>query len=382
MTENPSRPWPLFLSDYLRGVAISLLSLFSVIFIYKSTGKLWGDQVALLAVPLFFLGLYSFKLIAGLGAENLAQKIGLKKQIYLGHLFLVLALACLFWAKSLPGLILPASLLWGLSAGFYWFGWHGLMAKVGQMGFFGRQLGTFGAAASIFSLWVPFLGGLVIAELGYPTLFLFSLAFVVLSLLALGRLAEEKTHVDTTLVEVFGLFKTHLPMFLAYFGESAAALLNSVALPLYLFLILKEELSLGGFFTLAIILAAAANFLIGRWVDFNGKDKPIVLGSVVFFLVYFGRAVVASVPGLLVLSVIANLGGNLRGIPLSVWSYEKALDGHSTGRAILFREMAIGLGEVAGCLLLLLVIWSQVGLNWAFLLAAILTLLPLLICRK
>lgn len=380
--KEPSRPWPLFLSDYLRGVAISLLSLFSTIFIYKTIGKFWGNQGGLLAVPLFFLGLYLFKLIANLGAENLAQKIGLKKQIYLGQGFLVLALAGLFWAKSQPLMILPASILWGLSAGFYWFGWHGLMAKVGSLGFFGRQLGTFGAAFGLLSLWVPLFGGLVIARFGYPTLFALSLVFVVLSSFTLEELKEEKTHIDTTLVEILVLFKTHSRMFLAYFGEAAAATLSSLALPLYLFLILKKELALGEFFTLATILAAATSFLIGRWVDLKSKRAPITLGSFVFFLVYLGRAILTSIPSLLVLSVVANLSGNLRGIPMGVWSYEKALNGHSTGRAVLFREVAIGLGEIFGSLMLLMVIWVKLGLPFAFFLAAIFTLFPLLVCRK
>lgn len=380
--KEPSRPWPLFLSDYLRGVGVGLLSLFSTIFIYKTAGQFLGDQGGLLAVPLFFFGLYAFKLLSNLWAENLAQKIGLKKQIYLGQIFLILTLTSLFWAKTQPLLILAASIFWGLSAGFYWFGWHGLMAKIGSLGFFGRQLGTFGAATGLFSLWVPFFGGLVITEFGYSTLFAVSLLFVGLSMLALEKLKEEKTHVDTTLAEILGLFETHTRMFLAYFGEAVAATLGGLALPLYLFLILKKELALGGFFTLAVILAAAANFLIGRWVDLGGKKTPITLGSLIFFLVYLGRALITSVPGLLVLSVVANLSGSLRGIPMGVWSYEKALNGHSTGRAVLFREVAIGLGEIAGCLLLLVVIWSKLGLNLAFLLAAIFTLFPLLVSRK
>lgn len=376
------RPWPLFLTDYWRGVAISLLSLFSAIFIYKTAGQFLGERGGLLTVPLFFFGLYLFKLISNLWAENLAQKIGLKKQIYFGQGFLVLALVSLFLAKSWPLLILPASIFWGLAAGFYWFGWHGLMAKVGQMGFFGRQLGTFGAISGIFSLWVPFLGGLVITKLGYPVLFLVSLFFVVLSLLTLGKLEEEKTHADTTLAEIFTLFKTHFRMFLAYFGEAAASTLSGVALPLYLFLILKKELSLGEFFTLVAILAAGASFLIGRWVDLKGKKAPITLGSLIFFFIYLGRGVIINIPGLLILSVIANLSGSLRGIPMGVWTYEKAINGHSTGRAVLFREVAIGLGEICGCLLLLAVIWVKLGLNFAFFLAAGFSLLPLLIAHE
>lgn len=374
---------PLFLNESLRGMAVSLLSLFSSIYVYKTLFSLTNQpKIALLAVFIYFLSLYGCKFISNLFAEELSLRLGLKKQIYFGLLFLAICLFILVLSLKWPLLLFLASPFWGLSTGFYWFGRHGLMVKTGREEAFGKELGMIGVISTLLLLGVPFLGGALIGLAGYKALFGTSLFFVVLAAFSVRPMREEKTHYDTSLAEIFRLFKTHKRMVLAYMGNSAAGTIYGVVIPLYLFLILKKELSLGEFFSLSMILVALINLIIGRWVDIKGKRGLIAYGSVFQFLVWLGRSLTQNIKVLFTFDIIDRITGGMVGIPLGVLTYEKAIVGRSTGRAILFREIAITSGAILACILMMILALLGVELKFSFLLAAFFSLLPILIVRR
>ena len=78
------------------------------------------------------------------------------------------------------------------------------------------------------------------------------------------------------------------------------------------------------------------------------------------------------------LDVTDRVGEKMISMPLEVLSYEKALNGGATGRAILFRETAVELGAIFVCLVLLLI----EDLHFSFVLGAWMVLLPLLLIKK
>lgn len=374
---------PLFLNQSLRGVSISLLTLFSSIYVYKTLLSLTNQtNIALLSVFIYFLGLFGFKFISNLFAEELSLRLGLKKQIYFGLLFLAFSLFILVLSLKWPLLLFFSSPFWGLSAGFYWFGRHGLMVKVGREEAFGKELGMMGVISALLLMGVPFLGGVLIKLAGYKALFGASLFFVALAGFSIKPMKDKKTRHDTSLAEVFSLFRTHKKMVLAYLGNAAAGTIYTIAIPLYLFLILKKELSLGEFFSLSMILVALINLIVGRWVDVRGKRGVLAFGSLVSFLVWIGRWLTRNIVGLFAIDIVDRVTAGMTGIPLEVLSYEKALDGHSTGRAILFREIAITGGAVLACVLLMILALLGIDLKFSFLVAAFFSLLPLLIVGR
>lgn len=378
-----ARLLPLFLNQSFRGMAGSLLSLFSSIYVYKTLFSLTNQaNIALLAVFIYFLGLYGFKFVSNLFAEELSLRLGLKKQIYFGLLFLATCLVILVLSLRWPLLLFLASPFWGLSTGFYWFGRHGLLAKTGREEAFGKELGMFEVIGALLLLGIPFLGGALIRLAGYKGLFGASLFFVLLAGFSIQPAKEERTRHDTSLAEVLRLFKTHKRTVLAYVGNSAAGTIYTITIPLYLFLILKNEFSLGGFFSLSMILVALVNLIIGRWVDIKGKRGLIAYGSVFQFVVWIGRIVTRNIKVLFTFDIIDRVTGQMVGIPLGVLTYEKALDGHSTGRAVLFREIAITTGAILACFLLMILALLGIGLQFSFLVAAFFSLLPLLIVKR
>lgn len=374
---------PLVLNRSFRGVAVSLMVLFSPIYFYKTLMALTGQpRIGLAAVFVYYLSVYVFKFLSNLWAEELSLKLGLKKQIYFGLAFSALSLWLLLASQTRPFWLFGASVFWGLATGFYWFGTHGLMVKLGRQRTFGKQLGILESVNTLFSLLVPFLGGLLISLAGYRALFGVSLLFILASALSLWPLKEVKTGHDTDFGEVWKLFKTHRRAFLTYAGGQASGVIYAVVMPLYLFLILQKELSLGGFFSLSMILVALINLLIGRWVDFRGKKGLMVYGSLFQFFIWLVRSLTKSVSVLFTLDVADQVSGRMVSLPLGVLSYQKAVDGHSTGRALLFRELAITLGGLFTFALLIVWVWLKIDLEHVFWVAAGASLLPLLIADR
>lgn len=373
---------PLFLNESFRAAAVSLLSVFSSIYVYKTLLGLAGRQdLAFLSVFTYFLGVYIFKLLANLLAEEFSLRWGLKKQIYLGLLFSAICLGMLFFSSGRPGLLALASASWGLSAGFYWFGRHGLMIKESGEGTFGKALGMAYSVRALLLMTIPALGGLIISFFGYQALFLASLLIVVMAGIVIIPLKERKTHRDTSLAEILGLFRTHKRMVLVYGGYAAAGAIYGIVIPLYLFLILQKELSLGEFFSLAMILVALVNLLIGRWVDLRGKRGLVAYGSIFQFFVWLGRLITRSIKILFIFDIIDRITGQMVNIPLHVLSYQKAVDGQSTGRATLFQEISFTGGAIVVCLLMMVIIFLGIPLKFSFWLAAVFSLLPLLLLK-
>jgi len=365
---------PLFLSQGFRSLAVSFFSFFSAVYIYKQTGLV-------LAVFVFFLILYIFKIL-GLGlAENLALKFGLKKQMILGH-FLTISTGLLFAAsqKNIFFIWLAAT-FWGLAIGFFWFGRHGLLAKIGEKGIWGQASGLGGATEKLMVLTGPFLGGILINQFGYLGLFLGAIFFTILGVAILKPAPEEKTHRDVTFKEVLKLLISHKKTTLAYFSRGGIEAIYSGSLILYLFFLVKKEIALGGFFSLSLILVAVVHWLVGKWVDQKGKKELIGFGAVVSFLVWSGRFFIKEIGGFLVFDVLERIAGSMLGIPLEVLSFQKAVDGGSTGRALLFRETAITSGSIFACLALLLLTFLNLPLSFSFILGSGLSLFPLLITK-
>lgn len=374
---------PLFLSQSFRAVAICSLSFFSAVYIFKKALALYGsEKLAFLAVIVFYILLYLAKLLAVLLAEEWSLRFGLKKQVLLGQFFSGLALASFLISENFFPFLWLAAMTWGAAIGFFWFGWHGLIAKDSQQGKFGQTLGIGSVIETIFLIIAPFMGGLVINALGYQALFGLSLLFIVLGVLVIFPAPDEKTHQDTDVGEIFRIFFRHKRMVLSYFSYGMIAALYSPVFILYTFLFLKTELALGGFFSLSMLVAAVANLTIGNHVDKRGKRSLIAYGSYFSFLAWLGRFLV-TIPSILFLfDVIYRLASGMLGIPLGVLTYQKAREDHATGRAILFREISMSLGSLFVCLAIVVFLIFNFELKIIFLGGALFSLFPLLLLRK
>jgi hypothetical protein len=85
---------------------------------------------------------------------------------------------------------------------------------------------------------------------------------------------------------------------------------------------------------------------------------------------------------LFALDITDRITDSMIAIPMQVLTYEKALEGQSTGRAVLFREQAITIGALTASLIL--IVWALLGieLRLVFYLGFIASFLPVLIIKN
>ncbi len=369
----------LFLSNLSRTVAVSLLSLFSPIYIFQTLRAFsFSQSRAIIYIILYFSLLFSVKLASLLISENLSQKIGFKGVIWLSVIPFMFFILSLLYASSWPFLFVLSAILWGAHAGFFWWGYHGYFIKEGDKRHFGRSIGEAGLFQTTASVFTPFLGALIASLFGFSILFLLAGAFMLFTLLILGKDHDRRQRRDIKFQEVLNLIKTHPPISFAYVGSSAEAVLHSVAWPLFLFLFFGQVMSMGITVSSASLIAALFALVVGSWVDKQGERQVIRLGVPLVFASWILRLLKRSLGFFIAADSLWNFGQKMIGLPLNTLTYKKAIEGKSTGRAILFRETTSTIGSIFSLLLLLL--WVSLGgsLSGAFVLAALFSLFPLI----
>ena len=100
-------------------------------------------------------------------------------------------------------------------------------------------------------------------------------------------------------------------------------------------------------------------------------------GAVVASLVWLGRILTRSIPLLLFLDVADQITSGMTGIPLTAWAYEKAIDGRSRAKAVLFREIALFCGSFLAALILIVLVLLNLRFEYSFVFAAAFSLFPL-----
>lgn len=373
---------PLFLSGVSRRVAITLLSLFSPIFIYQIAKVLFVSSVIpIIAVLFYYLLAISAKFLALIFSENLSQKIGFKGTIWLSSVPFILFIPCLVYTSSWPILFLPAAILWGTHSGLFWWGYHGYFIKTADEDHFGQSISEARFLETIAAVLTPFLGAVVISYLGFPVVFILSAVFMIVSLVLLGKDHDRRQKRDIKFREIISLVKSHKSISLAYIGSSAEAIIYIVVWPVFLFLFFGQVITLGIVISLASLFAAVFALAVGARIDRQGERRIVAMGVPLVFLSWTLKIIKKSLPVFILADSIWNFGQRMVGMPLNALTYRKALEAESA-KAVLFRETTLMIGALLSLLIVIAWIYLGGGLSGSFVLAAIFSTLPLVAVFK
>lgn len=372
----------LFLSGVARRVAMTLLAIFSPIYIYLAIKNLGFSQpYAALSVLFYFLIVFIAKLVTLIYSEDLSRRIGFKGTIRISIVPFALFIPALIYASDYPILFLLTSILWGLHSGFFWWGYHGYFIKTGEKDHFGRSIGEANFLETVAAVLTPLLGSVVTNYLGFSVLFVLVALFMVISLLLLGKSREKRQKHDIQFKGVIKLIKVHKSVALAYIGAAGEAILYAVVWPIFLFLFFGKLVSLGIVVSLSALLAAIFATVIGGWADKQGERKIVSIGSLLLSISWLARVFSRSFQAFVAADTFRNFGQRMVNVPLNALSYKKALEAESA-KAILFFETTSIVGIFIS--LIFLSIWMYLGgdLAGSFVLASLFSLLPLVAVFK
>ena len=362
----------LVLGGTLRHVAMTLLSIFSPIFIYNITSSL--------SLTLgFYILMLVFKMASLLWAENLSQRFGFKGVIRLSGIPFALFIVSLILSGQNPLFLVPAALFWGFDSGLFWWGYHGYFIKSAR-DHFGLKLGEADMVQTIAAVATPVLGAFVAAFFGFNALFALAFVFLILSLLVLGKKNDKHQKTDVSIKDTLSLVLKHKAVSFAYFGGGGELHLYLVVWPLFVFFVFGSVLDLGIIVSAAALLSAAFSIFIGKMVDRRGEKWAIKLGAPLMAFSWGARLVV-SLPVFIFADSIRHFSQKLVGVPLTELSYKKAVES-STGTAMLFREIGLVFGAITALTIVIMFISLNLSLSTAFIVALVFSLMPLLAVVK
>jgi len=372
----------LFSTVTLRRLAISLLALFSPLFIFQllaSHGQLVRQP--LLGVAFYFLFFYLIKILFFPLAERTAFKFGFKWSIFCSIFPFFFYIVFLILSSRNLVFLIPASFFGGFQAAFFWFGYHGLFVKFGDEKLFGFQAGLSQILGFLSLLLAPLLGSFLVLNWGFDSLFLVAFLLSCISVVIILISPLIKPYHRASLKKCFFLFKTHRRVTSAYLGWGGEATLYAVFWPIFLILIFDDILIFGGIIFGSVLLTSLLVYLIGRMVDKMASGKIIRLGVLLGVFSWLVR-IIARLPLLIiVIDGFYRLAEQMFAIPMDVFSYRKAREG-GTCQALFFREISLNLGAILFLVLAVLAFWLSLSLWFVFLIALLGTLGPFLIIRK
>lgn len=366
----------------LRRMAIELLGLFSPLYVLGiAQNRGFSTKDSILVIIGYFLLIYIAKLLTMPLAENTSFRLGYRRTLILSVIPFFLFVGLLALSQSQPILLIPVAVFWGMHAALFWFGYHGLFVKRADHEHFGKQTGTCQAIYILIGILTPILGGLVIINLGYQALFIAAGAIFTLAMMVALLSKEIKPHHDARIVNVIQLFKTHKKAMAGYFGWGSESALYSTIWPVFLFLLVGKIMVFGEIIAAAVLVAAIITYLVGLIVDKMGVRKVISLGSIVGFLTWLVRVVARAPLAIVGVDGLYRVTEQMLHIPLSVRSYQKAIDG-GTGQSLYFMEISLGIGAITALSIAAIFVFFNLPLWTIFLLASIGALAPILIARR
>lgn len=369
----------LYSSTIILNFAIAMVSIFEPVFLFTMFIKKYDLRITLTLVLLFYLAVYiAYIFCVPLGAK-FAKKYGYEISITLGCVFTAVFYFCLFGSSRWIGFIflaIIADVLWKI---FYWPAYHADFARYSVDGEQGREIGDLTILEALVYVAGPVVGGLVVEFYGFKILFVFAAVIMILSnvpmLITKEKFIPGVYNYKNAFKRLFA--RKNLRRFLSFWGYGEE-LVVLIIWPIFMFVIIKDFLSLGVITGLATLITLLVYLYIGKLTDKKGHGALLRLGELAYFFVWMLRSLISSVGGVLLLDTASRLSKQAVAVPIVADVYEKAQD-DSVMEDVTFFEMSLVIGKIITIILCLILIqiftpaWGAI-----FVLAGIMSLFYLL----
>ncbi|MBN1168564.1 hypothetical protein JXA63_01600 [Candidatus Woesebacteria bacterium] len=368
----------LFLAGIARGAAISFLSFFSSVYIYQLfIEKGYGQQKAIYIIILFHLLIVILKQVFLGISENLSQKIGFTGTIRLSLIPFIILILSLVFSERYAYFIHLAGISWGIHAGLFWWGYHGYFIKIADSAKFGEGIGESEMLKTAVTIIAPLVGAVIIDLFGFQIAFVLSGLSMILGVFILGNDKNIKQKHDVKFFDAIKLLAAHKDVAIAYMASGAEGLIYVIVWSLFLYFFFDGVLGMGFVVSLALFLSAIFAIFIGKKIDKSAERNVLSLGSPLFSISWMIRVFSGSPFSFILSDALRNFSEKMVSLPLLGLSYKKGAEG-LTSEAILFREIAIGIGAFMALVIIFIFIFLGIDFRQIFIFTAFLVLLPLI----
>lgn len=323
-------------------------------------------------VMLFFFAVYIlYFLFIPFGAKVAASK-GYEHAIFYSTFFQILYWAFLFGSSQERFLLYLAPVMYAWQKSLFWPAFHSDMARFSSKDQRGRENSGLYALISLVYIVGPFVGGWVLQNLGFKTL------FGVVSVLTIGSVIPLFTSIEHFIPKPYlyadslKLFKKFPQQAWGYFGY-AEELVQLVIWPIFIYLTVPDYFKFGTIISVSTLVATMVMLYVGVLTDLSGRRMLIKYFSLLNGLFWAIRPFFPTLTGVMASNTLGTIAKNSLTIPIASVTYDNANGTHILPYSV-FYEQALSIGKIAMCLLVFGATFLSGGFAVAFGLAALFSL--------
>ena len=372
----------IYSSRMILRIALALLGLFLPIFLYEFFGN------SLERVIYYYMIGYALYIITVAWGVKYLNKIGLRRSIRISIIWGALFYFCFYLLNrfeiSLSG---EAGLAYGflgtsiffitLHRIMYWTPLHTDVAKFTNKTNRGKELSLIESTTVFLTAVMPVIAGWIIVSHSYDILFLIAMIIFFISLIPLATLPRTKERFT------WGYWQTWKEFFsqkrrrtvLAFMNDGAENAFTIIIWPIFIFELLNGDYFEAGLITsLVVVVTVVLQLIVGKNLDLKDKKNILKHGTWFYSIGWIIKIFISSAFHIFIVSTYHNLTRIFTRTPFDSLIYEKAADqGHFVDEFTVIHEISIGMGRIV-ILTIVLILLTQVSLNWTFVLAALATL--------
>ena len=337
----------IYVSVALRSFAVSLISLFVPLYLYKEMGFTLDQTL------IFFIFYAVVIAISSPVAAKFASRYGMKHTVFFSVPFYLVYILLLYWLPIMNIPLILIGALAGIAVAFYWMGLHEVFYRVSDQKHRGEEVGKRAGISVFVTLFGPLVGGLLIKLVGFQ--FVFMLASLMLFLAALLLFLSHDTHEPYHFSLKNLVNNKNWKDSLFFVSRGASVMAAGVIWPLFIFVILNDYFTLGIVGSILAGVSGILIWLVGKISDKLGKRKILRWTLGFEALSWVLRSLVYSVGSVFAVATFASVTKGVTEAPMGALEYDKATQGDIAGYFVS-REIYICLGRI---LLLVIVLMTD-----------------------
>lgn len=266
----------IYLMQAIDGLAFSISGIFIPVLMF-SYGYSFRDII------FYFIFHNIVLLVATFVIAYAASFVGLKKTLLLRYPFLFFYLFFLIYLPELNLHIFWLALASGIQAACYYTSLNILFARHTSSSEMGTSLARLSAIPQTIGLAGPMIGAVVSELFGFKALFAATFVMSLFSLLPLLFAPSLRSHYDFRPMRGFNFFRKHPKLILSEIFDNIGGETEGVIWPIFVFLTLRDIISVGIVGTLAGVGSIIFTLLVGKLADQKG-ERPLMRIAVPFIM--------------------------------------------------------------------------------------------------
>lgn len=367
----------LFVSKRLiQGLAAAMLTLFTPIFLFETGGNSFA-----LVVLFYIVASLGYVLIL-VPAMQLTNKIGFSRALAVAALASVGQYALMYYidASNFWQLIVPLVLTIIVFRTFHWVPYHVDFTAFTSGGSRGRDVSLMFATIAFMGVIGPILAGFIIQNAGYDVLFLIGGVLMFAAAISYLFVPPSREKFTWSLHDVYtGLTSRQFrPVLYSEFASGAETIVNLIAWPVFLFVLLDGNiLEVGILSTVIVGVTIIIQLMVGRHLDKarHNSVRTLKMGSSLYAIGWILKIFVLSATHIFFVGLYHNITRIFTKTPYDALFYDMSGEqGRYVDEFTVMKEMVHHSGRAAG-LLAMLGLTFFFSIEWTFLIGAAASLL-------